>query len=63
MPHVIGFNEVTKTFYDLLLSQDWVQENYWVSDFKRVGFGNVIMTRIQPIFADKIHVDRLPRSI
>ena len=28
---VLGLNQVTKTFYDILMEQEWVKNKYWVS--------------------------------
>ena len=66
-PHVAGFNEVTRTFYQIIQESEWVRKEYWISDFfesvQKKGFGNLLICRIQPICLVSIKVSTLPRNI
>lgn len=64
-PQIISLQEVTSRFYYMLLECEWAKQKYWVADFKNYqhGWGNLLLTKIEPICLDIIKVKHLPRVV
>lgn len=50
---MIGLQEITKPFLEILLKEDWIRANYYVSDIPEGSktlepYGQVLLTRVHP---------------
>lgn len=65
-PDIISFNEVSTTFNKMIRECSWIRANYWVNEYfyeSVKGFSNILLTKMKPLFYDKIMVNELKRPI
>ena len=63
---MLTLNEVTENFNTMLRSCEWVQSEYFISDFphqQKDGSFNLIMTKIRPLCLRRIKVEGLARAV
>eukprot|EP01118_Nematostelium_gracile_P007229 TRINITY_DN2340_c0_g1_i1.p1 TRINITY_DN2340_c0_g1~~TRINITY_DN2340_c0_g1_i1.p1 ORF type:complete len:175 (+),score=30.30 TRINITY_DN2340_c0_g1_i1:22-546(+) len=62
---VIGLNEVTLNYYNLIKKEEWVRKSYYVSDLDlhQEQKGNIILTRLQPRKMQLIYLKDLKRPV